>query len=422
MNRRQRAVVVCATALVFLAASRRAAATTPNCSSLQNPIVISGSTAVKPYIALLSAAMASQATPQTLIYSGVGSCSGVLELVNDDGVSACSGQTGACATGNGTFWTAPAQGSTTPTSNTCNFDTGGNHVDVAVSDVFLQTCADANSLSTTGFSDYSSFVEAMTFAVPSAATGVQAITAEEAYFVLGFPNADGITSSQTPWNNDADIFVRSATSGTQIVISGAIGVPAGKWQGTSESGSGNVVMGLSGLTGSAVNQGLGILGIDYVEGNTSSAFSLLAFKAFGQSLAYYPDSTSTSHDKQNVRDGHYLLWGYAHFITRNGETAGTATPNGQAVLDSVTGANAITGFNPSNAAVASYYIPQCAMTVNRTDDSFTTLAPYSAPHPCECYYEATATGTAPASCTACQSSSTCPSSAPVCTNGYCEPR
>ena len=40
----------------------------------------------------------------------------------------------------------------------------------------------------------------------------------------------------------------------------------------------------------------------------------LAFEATGQTKAYYTDSTSSSRDRQNVRDGHYPLWGYEHMF------------------------------------------------------------------------------------------------------------
>ena len=32
------------------------------------------------------------------------------------------------------------------------------------------------------------------------------------------------------------------------------------------------------------------------------------YKRQGQYYAYYPDSTSSSIDKKNVRDGHYTVW------------------------------------------------------------------------------------------------------------------
>ena len=420
MKSRQKASVLCVAALVSVGAARTASATTPTCMSLPNPIVISGSTAVKAYIADIGYAMSQAATPATLVYSGPGSCSGVAELLLSDGVSACGTTAGDCATGNGTYYTAPVSPATAPTANTCTFDTAGDHVDVAVSDVFMNTCVTASggAISATGFTDLSNVIEAMAFTVPSAATGQLAITADEAYFVFGFANADNIMTTETPWINDTDLFIRTPTSGTEIVLSGEIGVPPAKWLGVQESSSGAVASGLGGLTGTTANLGLGILGIDYISGNPTGMFKALAFQAFGQNLAYYPDSTSTMKDKQNVRDGHYTPWGYAHFITRNG-TGSAATANGQAVLNMLNGTTAVAGFTAEAAAIASYYVPQCAMTVQRTDDTFSTLAPYSDPHPCECGYLALATGAAPASCTACTTTSaTCP----ACTLGYCEPR
>ena len=41
----------------------------------------------------------------------------------------------------------------------------------------------------------------------------------------------------------------------------------------------------------------------------------LAFQANGQTKAYYADSTSGARDRQNVRDGHYPIWGPVHFFT-----------------------------------------------------------------------------------------------------------
>ena len=40
----------------------------------------------------------------------------------------------------------------------------------------------------------------------------------------------------------------------------------------------------------------------------------LAFAALGQTKAYTADSTSDVADRRNVRDGHYTIWGYEHFM------------------------------------------------------------------------------------------------------------
>ena len=40
----------------------------------------------------------------------------------------------------------------------------------------------------------------------------------------------------------------------------------------------------------------------------------LGFQSMGQHGAFFPDRKFSSFDKQNVRDGHYSLWGYLHMI------------------------------------------------------------------------------------------------------------
>ena len=47
-------------------------------------------------------------------------------------------------------------------------------------------------------------------------------------------------------------------------------------------------------------------GVEKVFDRNRQTLDSLAYKAFGQWYAYYPDSTSTAMDKANVRDGHYF--------------------------------------------------------------------------------------------------------------------
>ena len=43
-----------------------------------------------------------------------------------------------------------------------------------------------------------------------------------------------------------------------------------------------------------------------------------------QRTGYQPDSSPTTIDKANVRDGHYPLWGYVHFFTSTHGGAGAS--------------------------------------------------------------------------------------------------
>ncbi len=72
----------------------------------------------------------------------------------------------------------------------------------------------------------------------------------------------------------------------------------------------------------AADAALGLLGTDYYDLPIHrDALKALGFQANGQSCAYLPDSSLTTRDKINVRDGHYPLWGRIHFFT--GRTNGT---------------------------------------------------------------------------------------------------
>ena len=61
-------------------------------------------------------------------------------------------------------------------------------------------------------------------------------------------------------------------------------------------------------------QAIGIISADYYDADRAN-LKALAFSAEGQQCAYLPDSTPFKKDKQNVRDGHYPIWGPIHFFT-----------------------------------------------------------------------------------------------------------
>jgi hypothetical protein len=62
-------------------------------------------------------------------------------------------------------------------------------------------------------------------------------------------------------------------------------------------------------------QAIGILADTNIDAATSTHLRVLAYKDDQQSCGCCPDSTIAAHDKANVRDGHYSLWGPLHFFT-----------------------------------------------------------------------------------------------------------
>jgi ABC-type phosphate transport system substrate-binding protein len=395
-------------ALAALLSAPRPVVAAP-CSDQPNPIYISGSSAVQPFIQRMSPVLSAGASPVTLIYKNAGSCTGVNAIVADTTPGgACA--SGACITGTATYYT----GTDGMTANTCDLDPNGTHLDVGVSDVFAQTCL--GMAAPAGNKDFIGPAQAMCFAIPKASSQV-ALLAEEGYMVFGFPDDQG---GVMPWLNNMFKFVRDQFSGTQGILSAAIGVPKERIQGTSESGSGGVLTGLTSSTSPEAS--IGMLAVAFYDAHRDT-LTQLAFRAYKQYFAYWADSAPTSFDKRNVRDGHYVPFGYVHMIVKSDNTGAISNPNAKKFVDWVLG-NTGTGGTPADfditqIAIAAHVIPLCAMHVQRSAEG-ADLSLYSDPTPCDCYFEAQATGTAPSTCVQCSGSQPCATG--MCRHGYCEPR
>jgi hypothetical protein len=266
-------------------------------------------------------------------------------------------------------------------------------------------------------------IQAYTFVVPTASDQT-AIWAEEAYYAFGFGAANPLSPTYNPWNNEAFMFIRPSTKSTLVATAKNISVPPVKWKGVPEAASSDVVTAVS--TSAQPEPTIGILGAEVYDSNRSKGIKTLAFQAFDQKTAYYPDSTSTSFDKQNLRDGHYTLWSPTVYIT---SVDGSNVPTNTAVryiTDLVLGNAAA---KPPNGGVAFDgladvvkvgLIPDCAMRVTRSSDGG-DLSPYSPAQACSCYYLSKISGASgtPIGCAACSSVADC--SAGTCNHGFCEP-
>jgi ABC-type phosphate transport system substrate-binding protein len=369
-----------AAVVALLGAPHLASAANPLCSSLPDPIVVAGSSAIGPFVQAMGAILAGQAAPTTLIYQKQGSCTGVNAVVLDTTpAGACVA--GACITGTATYY------NTAGVAQSCDLAATGTHVDVGLSDVWTDTCT--GSLPPAGVRDYSGTdgtpVESMLFVVPKAATQQLAITAEEAYFVFGF----GASGQAMPWVNESLLFVRNALSGTEQIIAHNIAVPAGRWKGLDKGGNQQVADAVA--QSQMYDQTLGILGADFYDQHRDTLNSL-AYQSYHQRGAYYADSTATSFDKRNVRDGHYTQFGYLHLITH---VDGTMTPNTAAskrFVDWITGNTGASGtpapFDIVDVTIAAHLIPNCAMKVKRSSEGG-ALSPFTPATDCSAHFEAT---------------------------------
>ncbi|MEI9941120.1 MAG: hypothetical protein WDO69_28210 [Pseudomonadota bacterium] len=361
------------------------------CSELDNPVFVAGSSAAKPFLQQFGENLAATGE-MTLVYQSAGSCVGVDAVVNDTPIP-----------GKATYWAATGE------ERSCSLEAQGTAVDLGISDVFATTCPELGFLPElpAGVTDDLGPVQTMGFVVP-ASSQETAISADAAYFVYGFGDGSGVE----PWTDETAILQRTSASGTQSLIASVIGVPPTKFHGVTNSASADLLAQLVSLgrdEDTAV-KAIGILVAGDADQNRSQV-RLLPFQDAGESCGYYPDSSPTSLDKQNVRDGHYPIWGPLHFLTRQ--------PNSktQRLLSYLTGTATITGLDLIQVYVQSRVLPRCAMRVTRSTDGG-HLTPYAPANPCGCYFEQQATGAT--RCQACTASSECPESAATCSKGFCE--
>jgi ABC-type phosphate transport system substrate-binding protein len=367
-----------------------------DCSTLQNPVYVAGSSAAKPFIARVAAELRQQSSPITVVYQSKGSC---------DGVNYFATATPGTMTGVGVIFDNDAKdiaGGCTLTDNT---------VGIGVSDVYAASCG-VSSLPS-DVKDFYGPIQAMTFVAPMASSQT-VISAEAAYLVYGFGN----DSEVSPWTDDTKIEQRSATSGTQQMISAFIKVPAAKFKGHANAGSGDLVTSLAAsATAGNADKALGILATDVAD-KQRSTLKVLGYQHYGQTCAYWPDSTTTSFDKANVRDGHYPIWGPLHMLARTsgGEVADV---NAKKVIDYLAGVETPTGFDLIQVEAKGGVVPECAMRVARNNDG-AELMSFMPAKSCTCKFVKEATGAAPADCKSCEKNEDCPSSAPVCNYNFCE--
>ncbi len=404
-------VVTAGGLLAARAASAQDAGTTPTCASLPNPVYLDGSSAFEPTVAAFAIKLAAQSTPMTIVYLKPGSCAGVNDIAANKDIL-----------GTATYYTMTG---TTLNKPTCTLPTSGQKADIGVSDVFYGSCgAAAPATQPATLKDFPGPVQAMEFVVAKTNTGTAYLTAAEGNVLYGC----GATAGVSTFTQANGIFCRDGNSGTQIIISDNVGLAPttpGPPICVTETGSGAVASGIQNYTTPAA--AVGFLGADVYDADRAF-LGALAFQAVGQTKAFYADSTPSAVDRQNVRDGHYTMWGYEHMFAYVNSSGVPTSANAAKVINLITGA-------ATDANVGDYVqlegkagtIPLCAMSVQKLNDSPGYLSPAPAPT-CTCAYVKAASGAAPASCVACGGGSDGGADAAAggctggktCQHGFCE--
>src|SRR5262249_13806790 len=163
---------------------------------------------------------------------------------------------------------------------------------------------------------------------------------------------------------------------------------------------------------------VGILGAEIYDANRST-LKALAYRAYKQYYAYWPDSSPTATDKANLRDGHYTIWSPTIYLTHVNTQGVPTNANAAYLINLIQGKPVTTSdpaINPLQIEIQRGVVPQCAMKVQRSLEGG-DLSLYSSTEPCGCYFDSVTSTT---SCTACSGTNPCATG--VCRLGYCEAR
>jgi hypothetical protein len=365
------------------------------CSALQsqNPVFVLLGATQEP---LLKAIGKKIRDTTTLVYRTSASCTNVAEILKPEPKITQNASYIPSATEDPTW--DPSK-----PSPQCTMDiTGGANLDIANSNVFLDACqVDALPTSLVAFNGP---IQAYTFIVPKGSTQT-AITAAEGYFTFGFGNAE-------PWTDRNFIYTLPPTRSTMLSLMLAVGVrPAAKGKCNELADPNEVLNKVAQST--APEKTIGILGAELYDAQRDKVRAL-AFKAYKQRYAYYADSTSTSFDKYNLRNGLYFPWSPTIYITHTAP----ANPRVKYVIDLLVG-NEMTpppAFEPLDDVIRTGVVPICAMKVTRSSEGG-NLSLYDPPAPCHCYFESKV-GAVGGACKACTESTTCGTG--TCRHGFCE--
>jgi hypothetical protein len=290
----------------------------------------------------------------------------------------------------------------------CTLDPEGKVVDIGVSNLYSTVCS-TSYLPGVAVAGYLGPVVTFGFTVPAASTQTS-ISVEAAHVVFGLGGINPQGLNATPWIDPAYYSIRNSGAGSTALAAELIRVPRAGFWGVDRLSTDAIRDSLK--ASAAPEQSIGILSIDYADKSRGN-LRVLYLQGEGQLSGFLPDTTATSLNKANVRDGHYPLWGYVHFYTAN--INGAPSPAAGAF---------VTRFSVPkldrelvDAMIDASLVPQCAMRVARESEMGAFVEnPYK--YQCGCYFDYRTTGKA--SCPPCASPNDCPASAPACNYGFCQ--
>lgn len=400
-----------AVALALLAVLAPSAAAAAPCDMESTPsIYIAGPDSMINVLRSVAASMWDEDVH--VFYKGYPSCLGIQNIVNNAPTTPDPAEIGTPDAHLVSFWPGDPDD-----EQTCDlpFDAEDPDepeivADIVLSEVFPTTCASfPNGLG--NVADFQGPAIGFSFFVHPDSPA-QSISAEAAYLVFGFGAESNVVS---PWIDPATILHRDALSGTENIFAKTIRLPVDRWAGTSLNSTGLLLARIAEATGGDVETSIGGANVSILDRRRDD-LRVLPYQHFDQTCGYFPDSTPTSLDKRNLRDGHYPIWGVVHILTRVDAGGLPLNPGANRFINLVLGTDEIAGLDPIALEAESGLIPQCAMNVIRSEDGG-PLASSQPLRPCGCYFESLVGET---DCEPCSSSAECPSERPECSFGFCE--
>jgi hypothetical protein len=383
----------------------------PGAVGSPNMIYLYGSADFGPLLQAAQPALSALPTPFRAVFQAASSCQGVDKVFNADSTKRVIFDPPPPQTNGGWAFYFDANNQQV----NCRLDPVGAPspvgapVDIGISDLYAQTCS-SSSVPGPTVAEYLGPVVPFVLSVP-ATSSEKSISAAAAHFVFGLggkaPPGTNMKDA-TPWIDPNNYAIRSGTSGSTVLTALLADVPTKFW-GVDRLSTENLRDTL--LSSTSSNASIGILSIDFNDkyrGNLKALY----LQAKNQNVGYLPDSSPTTYDKVNVRDGHYPLWGYVHFFTRVGP-GGVPTPaaNAMVLLFRVEKI----GQQLVDDIVKASLTPQCAMKVTRMGEmgDFTPRTGFQ----CGCYFDFKTKNKT--DCQTCSTAEDCPGQHP-CNYGYCE--
>ncbi|MBC8070141.1 MAG: hypothetical protein IAG13_17535, partial [Deltaproteobacteria bacterium] len=361
---RQRWRIAGSSIVALMLVSPRASAAP--CLDLPSPTIGLGTSNGRPLVAAFATQLSALPDPISLVYVGATACEGLGAVLD-----------GTPSTGSASFWGVDG------VEQICELPITGHVPDYALIQADPTLCSGVTEIPD-GIGEIVGPVTALSLIVPAASTQVN-ISAEALYFIYGFGASEGMVS---PWTIDAELRAREVTASSQITFALAAGIPIGKFKGVETATAGQVLTALT--TSENPEAALGFVAAELADANRDLVHTL-AFQAYDQSCAYWPDSSATAFDKRNVRDGHYFVWSPTRVYAAVDDDGVIIHEPTRVALGYLTGTAEIPDEFPAlDLTIDTGVVPRCAMSVWRDEESgpLYSLQPEQA---CGCYYDFRAT-------------------------------